>query len=61
MFIILYNIIYVLYLFVFISFSTNNAGCLEAGHVVAGLLKVLEDHSVILTLPPLSTNDIEKV
>ena len=29
--------------------------------MVAGLLKVLEDHSVTLTLPPHTTDDIEKV
>ena len=40
---------------------TNAAGCLEAGHSVAGLLKVLEDHSVAITLPPLTSDEIEKV
>ena len=42
-------------------FSTTTTGCLEAGHMVAGLLRVLEDHSITMTLPPLTSDAIEKV
>jgi midasin len=45
----------------FLTQRTTSTGCPEAGHMVAGLLKVLEDHSVTLTLPPHTTDDIEKV
>jgi midasin len=45
----------------FLTQRTASTGGLEAGHMVAGLLKVLEDHSVTLTLPPHTTDDIEKV